>query len=308
MRRRAFLKHVTASGAGLSVGMSGHALAALTPSSSLAFPPLQSFEIDTVIVDRAGRTIGAERHRARFFTERVDDTVTLDMVAIPAGRHFSDATSVRSQALTFRPFYLGRTLVTQAQWRAVSHMPRQRRDLDASPSCFVGDEHPVECISWHEAEEFCARLAAHTGRAYRLPTETEWEGACRAGTNHPFHYGATVTADLANYGAGRAYAAEPTGTGRRSTTPVAQFMPNRHGLYDMHGNVWEWCADDWQPRRNGTAASHRPSRVGENWRVLRGGSWADAPARLRADSRSGNRADAFNRVIGLRIALSLESA
>lgn len=307
MRRRTFIQNLAAGGAGLSVALKARAFATPAEAGLADFPPLQRFEFDTVSVDRTGRTVAVSRHQGRYFTQAIDDDVSFDMIAIPA-----EATAARTAAgpspnAISRPIYLARTTVTQAQWRAVARLPRQQRDLDAAPSCFVNDEHPVECISWYEAEEFCARLAAHTRRAYRLPSEAEWENACRAGSRDPFHYGGTLTSELANYGAAQTYAAESPGCCRRSTTPVAQFAPNRHGLHDMHGNVWEWCADTWQAgNRDAGSPSRQPARP--DWRVLRGGSWADAPARLRSASRTGNRADALNRIIGLRVALSLAPA
>ncbi len=149
-------------------------------------------------------------------------------------------------------FFMARYLVTQAQWRAVAEMSPVERELDVDPSSFKGANRPVEKVSWDDAVEFCARLSAHTGRPYRLPTEAEWEYACRAGTKTPFHFGETITTDLANYRGtdseeynwSGSYGSGPKGEYREETTVVDHFdVANAFGLCDMHGNVWEWCQD-----------------------------------------------------------------
>jgi formylglycine-generating enzyme required for sulfatase activity len=103
----------------------------------------------------------------------------------------------------------------------------------------------VENVLWEDAMEFCARLSKKTGRDYRLLSETEWEYACRAVTTTPFHFGETITTDLANYDGNFTYASAPKGVYLQQTTDVGSFPPNAFGLHDMHGNVWEWCADPW---------------------------------------------------------------
>ena len=127
----------------------------------------------------------------------------------------------------------------------VAGWPQLERDLGADPSQFTGVNRPVEKVNWFEAVEFCRRLSQRTGRRYGLPSEAQWEYACRAGTITPFHFGPTISADLANYDASTAYGPGEKGTYRQETTPVGTFPANTWGLHDMHGNVWEWCLDHW---------------------------------------------------------------
>ncbi|NEO33831.1 MAG: formylglycine-generating enzyme family protein [Symploca sp. SIO3C6] len=145
----------------------------------------------------------------------------------------------------------------------------------------------MEQVSWDEAVEFCSRLAEYTGRSYRLPSEAQWEYACRAGTATPFHFGETITGQLANYDASRTFANEPKGKYRKQTTPVGQFPPNAFGLHDMHGNVWEWCEDDWHEDYKGapTNGSAWLSKKLSSTKVVRGGSWGSLPAYCRCASR-----------------------
>ena len=149
----------------------------------------------------------------------------------------------------------------------------------------------MEQVNWYDAIEFCARLSKLTGREYRLPSEAEWEYACRAGTTTPFYFGETITGELANYDASE-------------TTPVGQFTPNAFGLYDMHGNVWEWCADTWHDSYDGAPSDGSvwldnnqeenidgKSRFGI-YSVMRGGSWGNNPNLC----RSAVRYDTYRRV------------
>ncbi|MGL4501365.1 MAG: formylglycine-generating enzyme family protein, partial [Planktothrix sp.] len=142
-------------------------------------------------------------------------------------------------------FFLGKYAITQAQWKVVAGYETIERKLKPEPSHFKGDNRPVEQVNWDDAREFCNRLSVKTGRTYRLPTEVEWEYACRAGTETPFHFGETISDELANYNATEIYGRGIKGKFRQETTDVGSFPPNNFGLYDMHGNVWEWCEDDW---------------------------------------------------------------
>lgn len=131
------------------------------------------------------------------------------------------------------PFYMGETVVTQAQWRDVAGLPVVATEIDPNPSYFKGDDLPVECVSFYDCKEFVARLAAYTGLAIALPSEAQWEYSCRAGTTTEYNTGSTLTEKDANF----------SGSGINKTTAVKTYKPNAFGLYDMHGNVLEWCAD-----------------------------------------------------------------
>ena len=258
------------------------------------FPSLSVFNFEIVGVNAKGKQIKKESKQSQYFSEDLGNGITLEMVAIPGGTftmgtedeeierlvkkfNWDGFRSERPQhRVTVSSFYMGRYPITQAQWRAIAATAKIDIDLETNPSRFIGDELPVERVNWYEATEFCKRLSRETKREYRLPSEAEWEYACRAGTTTAFHFGETIRADLANYRATETYADEPTGRYRRKTTPVGYFqVANAFGLYDMHGNVWEWCADTWHDNYDGapTDGSAWMENGNDNPSPLRGGSW-----------------------------------
>jgi formylglycine-generating enzyme required for sulfatase activity len=163
---------------------------------------------------------------------------------------------------------------------------------------------PVVNVSWHDAQAYCAWLSEQTGRAYRLPSEAEWEYACRAGTTMPFHFGSRITTDQANFDGNSTYNDSPKGEFRAKIMPVGSFPPNAFGLYDMHGNVWEWCQDTRQVGYDGAPREGSAWAAGNVSRVLRGGSWAQDPRSCRAAGRgSGDPAYRSGR-IGFRVCCS----
>ncbi len=285
---------------------------------------LKSFEFETVTVNSRGEEIKREPKQAQYFTESLPNDVLLDMVAIPGGTFMMGSPEPEGydfekpqHEVTVQPFFISKYPVTQAQWKAVAALSRVNRDLKPEPSDFKEDNRPVEGVSWYDAVEFCVRLSRFvegrlsqfTGKQYRLPTEAEWEYAARAGTTTPFHFGETMTSELANYNANYTYGAGVTGIYRRQTTPVGSFgVANAFGLYDMHGNVWEWCLDDWHKNYEGAPTDGSPwfddndniSKKPGN-AVLRGGSWYSSPANCRSACRDSDDRDLHINPFGFRV-------
>jgi formylglycine-generating enzyme required for sulfatase activity len=260
----------------------------------------EPLRIPTLIGD--GTVVTVRTARVAVLTESLAAEVVLDLVAIPGGTFFMGSPPGEGyederprHRVSVRPFLIGRAPITQAQWRLLMHEERGR---------FVGDDLPVENVSREHATLFCERLAARTGRPYRLPSEAEWEYACRAGTTTPFAFGPTVTTDVANFCGEHTYGLERAGLYRHTTTVAGTFPPNAFGLLDMHGNLWEWCADTWHDDYAGAPADGAPWNADRRAAlgVVRGGSWHDPPglcrsaARLRTVTREGDD------WIGLRVA------
>ncbi|MFN6272683.1 MAG: SUMF1/EgtB/PvdO family nonheme iron enzyme [Microcystis sp.] len=267
-------------------------------------PPLSVFNFEIVRVNAKGEQIRKESKQSQYFSEDLGNGITLEMVAIPGGTFTMGTEDEEIERLvkkfnwegfrrerpqhevTVPPFFMGKYPITQAQWKAIASRTdlKVKQDLDFNPACFKdrsdSDRRPVEQVNWYDAIEFCARLSKLTVREYRLPSEAEWEYACRAGTTTPFYFGETITGELANYRASETYAEEVKGEYRKETTAVGQFPPNAFGLYDMHGNVWEWCADTWHDNYHGapTDGSVWTENGDDNCSSLRGGSWSFNPA------------------------------
>ncbi|MDB9321268.1 formylglycine-generating enzyme family protein [Nodularia spumigena CS-591/04] len=239
---------------------------------------------------------------AQYYVEDLGNGIGLDMLLIPGGSFMmgspdNELERRKSESPQHRVnipnFCMGKYPVTQAQWKAVAGLAKVNKDLDADPSKFKGANRPVEQVSWYDAVEFCQRLTAHTKREYRLPSEAEWEYACRAGTTTPFHFGETITSEFTNYRATSIYGWGVKGTYREETTPVGSFnAANNFGLYDMHGNVWEWCLDDWHDNYEGAPIDgiawfndNDNLYQKEGRAVLRGGSWINSPRLCRSASR-----------------------
>lgn len=314
MNRRNFIKCVGYGGslfstAWLSVA---HSIEPLSAADNL-----KTFRFYTETVDSKGQTVLRRQHQAKYFSQEVNSDSTIDMVRIPDSRYMMGGpkyelkrgnyeTPVHTVAV--ESAFISKTLITQRQWRKVSALPKIRRDLKSNPSYFKGDDRPVESVSWLDASEFCDRLSKLSGKTYSVPSEALWESACRANTTTPFSFGSTVTSEHANYSNAHSYASEDTGLPLRETTDVERFLPNAYGLYDMHGNVWEWCSDTWHETYRGAPKIARSwSNGGDSRRrVVRGGSWADEPSKLRSASRSGYASTSLNRIIGFRV--SVENA
>ena len=286
-----------------------------------------SISFDQIAVDRRGQTITRIRKEAQYRVEDLGGGVSLEMVSIPAGTFRMGTPEAEAEQMCDRyrldcfrsetpqhqvflsAFEMGKYPITQAQWRAIALREdlKVRIYLNPVPSCFKGDNRPVEQVTWSEAIEFCRRLAKLTGKDYHLPSEAQWEYACRAGTNTPFNVGETLTSDLANYDASYVYAQQFQGNYRQQTTEVGQFAPNGFGLHDLHGNVWEWCEDDWQ--QNYVGAPHD----GKAWvnpdgssalKVMRGGSWGNRSPLCRSAYRQSHDLKSPQKYIGLRVVVA----
>ena len=284
----------------------------------------------------------------KYFSEdlKVSLGLPLQMILIPSGsfkmgapdgEEGSGKNEKPQHEVNVSSFLMSRYPITQEQWRAVA----ERTDLKAAadyklepnPSRFQEDydkegdrqKRPVENVSWQDALVFCARLSELTGRSYSLPSEAQWEYACRAGTETPFHFGESITTDLANYlGTDNEwkgnYGRGPKGIYREQTTPVDYFKaPNAFGLSDMHGNVWEWCLDPWHENYKGAPEDGRVWDEGreslyedtsknidvllkdDRDHVLRGGSWNLNPDDCRSACRYCSNRDARTFVSGFRV-------
>ena len=229
-----------------------------------------------------------KRGKAQYIREDLGNGVAINLVRIPEGRfmmgnsEFGDEKPIHEVVL--QEFWIGKCAVTQNQWQAV---------MGNNPARFKGENLPVEKVSWNDAMDFCERVSKKICKKMRLPTEAEWEYTCRAGTTTPFHFGEAITEDLVNYNK----------QFRGKTLDVEAFYPNQWGLYQMHGNVWEWCLDDWHDDYN-TKPLHLKQNGNNPWRdantnkknnrsyVLRGGSWSNTAFGCLSTSRS--RIDAFD--------------
>lgn len=271
------------------------------------------------------------------------DGLNLGMVRIPAGSFIMGApkTEAKSQnrerpqhLVTVPEFCMAQTPITQAQWRIVAAWEQIKQELDVDPSYFKGDKRPVEQVSWLDAKEFCARLSAKTGRNYRLPTEAEWEYACRAVQGvqlsitreelsktgekriikewnrislQPFYFGETISTEIVNYDGNSVYGRGAKGEYREETTSVGLFPANKFGLYDMHGNVWEWCEDNWHNSYEGAptdgSAWLNKSDNGTS-KIIRGGSWLNIPGSCRSAYRLSDSRDNRYNSVGFRVVMS----
>ncbi len=316
----------------------------------------------------AGLIIKKQQKQAFYYREilRKDEQgveIPLDMMEIPGGEFMMGTDEAEIARLcqeyeldyfqsespqhkvSVPRFFLGKYPITQGQWKAIANRTDLRIAMDLNPEpayfqeAYQKEENnlerwqrPVENVNWYETIEFCLRLSKLTGKDYRLPTEAQWEYACRAGTTTAFHFGSTITTDFANYRGtdweykGKVYPGNygrgPLGVYRQETTPVGLFkVANEFGLYDMHGNVWEWCLDPWHDNYNGAPKDGRvwddnyqqqdyqqhfvnnikEILTDERNRVLRGGSWDPLPDECRCAFRSGYDPVARYDVIGFRV-------
>jgi len=196
---------------------------------------------------------------------------------------------VQHRRVIRKPYYLGVTEVTQAQWFKV---------VGSNPSGFQGRDLPVEQVSWDDCQEFLQKA----GGGLRLPSEAEWEYACRAGTTTPFSFGATITPEQVNYDGRYPYGGQSKGLYRERTVAAGSLPANAWGLHEMHGNVWEWCQDGYEAYPG--SGTEEPARAA-GARVLRGGCWNSFASNCRAAYRDGDEPGDRYDDIGLRLARTL---
>jgi len=256
-----------------------------------------------VQVNEQGDWIREEAINVSLHQVSLPGNVTLSLAHIPAGsfqmgagNHFVEPDEQPVHHVHVNASLLGQFTITQRQWQAV---------MKTLPPCRgQGLDHPVDRVSRFEARTFCNRLADLTQMPFRLPSEAEWEYACRAGSTTDFAIGNMITTDLANYVGWHAYLNGPKGEYRHGPMQVGQFPPNRWGLYDMHGNVWEWCEDAWHDNYlNAPADGTAWLRDGSAGKVVRGGSWHDPPALCRSSARLKLMPQEGEDFVGVRVAL-----
>ena len=253
--------------------------------------------------EEAARNLGVDRDIAL----DLGNGVSMKLVLIPAGifvmgcdqeeEGHRDDEGPPHEVTISRPFYMSRYEVTQQQYESVT---------GKNPSSFRLSTGPVEQVSWEDSVDFCRKMSQKTGRKVRLPTEAEWEYACRAGTKTPFHTGATISTLQANYDGSIAYGSGKKGAYLQKTCAVGSFPPNSWGLYDMHGNVSEWCSD-WKSGAYQAAKEMDPRGPEKGqMRVVRGGGWFDPPRICRSAHRHGSGPDMRNADIGFRVVVTVE--
>jgi formylglycine-generating enzyme required for sulfatase activity len=269
------------------------------PAPTLTPPPpirLLSFPFETVTLDKKGTETSRKNGQARYFIIELGNGVTLEMVEVPAGSFVMGSPEIEEyreidegpqHRVDVPSFWMGKFEVTQAQGKAVVN--------GVNPSRFYGDELPVENVTWGDAQAFLRILNRKLGLQnkdrkyqYRLPSEAEWEYAARAGTDTPFAFGETITPQIVNHNSHYLYGASPRGNSHGQTVEVGALgVANAFGLFDMHGNVWEWCEDLYHRNYNGAPTDGSAWLSGETSgrRVLRGGSWTEE----RGDCRSAGR-------------------
>jgi formylglycine-generating enzyme required for sulfatase activity len=268
---------------------------------------LKTSEIKIITITQENNSL-KEKHtpgQVRYVTLDIGNGVAINMAVIPEGsfkmgspedEEGRNKDESPQHQVNLAAFLMGVYPVTQAQWQAV---------MGDNPSHFQGANRPVERVSWYEAMAFCRQVSQITGRTFRLPGEAQWEYACRAGTNTPFHFGATLTEKLANYNGNYTYGIGVKGIYRHETTEVGSFSPNAFGLYDMHGNVLEWCEDSWHESYEG-APKDGSSWGGDNTdssqaKIVRGGGWDATTWYCRSAVRLWTLPDVKGSMIGFRV-------
>ena len=277
----------------------------------------KSFKFDVVTVNEKGAIIKRRKFKARYFTETLNGGISLDMISIPGGNFLMGSEKCEGyedeepqHEVKINPFHLGRYPITKEQWDAVAALPKISRNLSTGVKKFECCNHPMVNISWYDAKEFCDRLSdSSKGKTagkkyrYRLPSEAEWEYACRAGTTTPFYFGKTITRDLVNYSEMADYPDDKNGLDI-DINPVSPTYPNPFGLCDMHGNVGEWCSDVWHKnyiKAPKDGSSWNSSSEEQPPRVWRGGSFINQAKYCRSASRGIRDPNNAGEFLGFRV-------
>lgn len=292
------------------------------PTLGVKTPKLTRIQFASVRLDNYGNIVDRPAGSAEIFTEDLGNGVKLTMVKIPAGKFVMGQTETKrwdliipydltaqelpQHQVNISEFYIGQNLITQAQWLAIMGSNRSwwQAIINPNPSRFKGNDLlPVEQVSWLDAMNFCQKLSQKTGKIYRLPSEAQWEYGCRAGTNTSFSFGDKITPTVVNYGGNpytitenRIFMNKTNSVNRFSaksrnldkTTPVGSFPPNLFGLYDLHGNLSEWCLDEWTDSYNGAPTDGSARKSGSRQRLVRGGSWLDRESTCRSANRQSH--------------------
>ena len=269
-------------------------------SKTIKMPVLQSFTFDTVKVNNIGQIIKQERKISQYYQEMIKNNILLDMVYIPGGTFMMGTNECNNakpiHKVKVPPFFMGKYAITQGQYTAL---------MGENPSYFQkGDDYPVECVTWYKAQEFCQKLSNLTGKHYKLPSEAQWEYACRSNTDTPFYFGETITPEIVNYNGQYPYGKAPKGKYREKTVPVDYLPPNGFGLYNMYGNVWEWCEDDYAENYQATpndGSSYILSFKGDNSKVLRGAAYYSDASYCLSASRDYVSPNDYLYYVGLRV-------
>ncbi len=299
----------------------------------LAIFSLEGMELDIyyyeiITLNEEGEIVQRQKGQNQGYLENTHG-LNLEMVMIPAGEFMMGSPKDEAEQhsdespqhlVNVPQFWMSRTAITQAQWQIVAQLPQVVRSLKPDPANFKGNNNPVERVSWEDCIEFCLRLSQASGKLYRLPSEAEWEYACRAGTTTPFYFGYTLSRQVANCRnfffsnlirrkdrqktSAVGSLNTPNSWGLQTSAVGSLNTPNSWGLHDMHGNVWEWCLDDWHDNyqgapRDGMAWINNNNyfQNDEEWlkellnnqsistKPLRGGSWNVYPKFCRSANR-----------------------
>ena len=272
-----------------------------SPPSLSSQPSLLTVSFETVRVNDKGKIVEQSPKQAQYFTEELGDDFTFDMIKIEGGSFDMGSNEYdREQPIhpvTVPSFYMGKFVVTQAVYARVTG---QNPATNSNRDRFVDPNKPIINVSWNDAIAFCKALNKRSplrGQNYRLPTEAEWEYACRAGTTTKYSFGNAIASEVSHYN-------QPWNSS--GTVNVNSYLPNDFGLFNMHGNVWEWCEDHWHKDYNGAPDNGSAWVMGgdSDFRVIRGGSWNYNPGLCRSAYRSYRRRGYRNVYLGLRVVVS----